>query len=63
MPMFILLSLTSADRIPTDKGYRKFVDELMQKPKFLPEASRMIGVFFDETCGELERTETRSRVH
>jgi heat-inducible transcriptional repressor len=45
---------TSAGRIPTDKGYRFFVDHLVE-PGLLDEASaRQVGVFFDATHGRLE---------
>lgn len=45
---------TSAGRIPTDKGYRFFVDH-MAEPGLLDEASaRQVGVFFDATHGRLE---------
>jgi heat-inducible transcriptional repressor len=45
---------TSAGRIPTDKGYRFFVDH-MAEPGLLDEASaHQVGVFFDATHGRLE---------
>jgi heat-inducible transcriptional repressor len=45
---------TSAGRIPTDKGYRFFVDH-MAEPGLLDEASaRQVGLFFDATHGRLE---------
>lgn len=46
---------TSAGRIPTDKGYRFFVDEL-SGPGHLDRAStQQVRTFFDTTHGELER--------
>jgi len=45
---------TSAGRIPTDKGYRFFVDQLAE-PGTLDEAqSRQVREFFDTAHGELE---------
>jgi heat-inducible transcriptional repressor len=45
---------TSAGRIPTDKGYRFFVDHLCA-PGRLDEASTLrVGAFFDVTHGRLE---------
>jgi len=45
---------TSAGRIPTDKGYRYFVDTLMQPGPLDPAARHTIKSFFDQTHGELE---------
>ena len=45
---------TSAGRVPTDKGYRFFVDH-MTEPGLLDEAAvREVGSFFDVTHGRLE---------
>ena len=45
---------TSAGRVPTDKGYRFFVDH-MTEPGLLDEASaRQVSLFFDATHGRLE---------
>jgi heat-inducible transcriptional repressor len=47
---------TSAGRIPTDKGYRFFVDELRTKPGTLgPEERAQVQEFFARAHGELER--------
>ena len=47
---------TSAGRIPTDKGYRFFVDDLQTKPGTLgPEERAQVQAFFTRAHGELER--------
>jgi heat-inducible transcriptional repressor len=47
---------TSAGRIPTDKGYRFFVDDLRTKPGTLgPEERAQVQDFFARAHGELER--------
>ena len=47
---------TSAGRIPTDKGYRFFVDDLQTKPGTLgPEEKAQVQQFFARAHGELER--------
>jgi heat-inducible transcriptional repressor len=47
---------TSAGRIPTDKGYRFFVDDLQTKPGTLAPADRaQVQDFFTRAHGELER--------
>ncbi len=47
---------TSAGRIPTDKGYRFFVDELQNRPGTLrPEERAQVQHFFARAHGELER--------
>ena len=52
---FLIQPHTSAGRIPTDKGYRFFVDHLAQ-PGLLEEARRVqIGEFFARTHGALGR--------
>jgi heat-inducible transcriptional repressor len=45
---------TSAGRVPTDKGYRYFVDSL-DMPTLGPLESDQISSFFDASHGELER--------
>jgi len=47
---------TSAGRIPTDKGYRFFVDDLRAEPgTLLPEEKAQVQDFFTRAHGELER--------
>ncbi len=46
---------TSAGRIPTDKGYRFFVDHLSDAPLLDPASVDKVGEFFDRAHGELER--------
>ncbi len=47
---------TSAGRIPTDKGYRFFVDDLRADPRTLGPAERaQVQEFFTRAHGELER--------
>jgi heat-inducible transcriptional repressor len=45
---------TSAGRIPTDKGYREFVDHLGDSALAIPEAQQ-VRTFFDRAHGELEQ--------
>lgn len=45
---------TSAGRIPTDKGYRYFVDTLMRPGALAPAANQTIRQFFAQAHGELE---------
>ncbi len=45
---------TSAGRIPTDKGYRFFVDHLAGPPKLGRTQNRQVQEFFDQTSNELE---------
>lgn len=45
---------TSAGRVPTDKGYRYFVDALMEPLQLDPTRSDRIREFFARTHGELE---------
>lgn len=45
---------TSAGRIPTDKGYRYFVDTLMEPSPLDPTARYTIKQFFEQAHGELE---------
>jgi heat-inducible transcriptional repressor len=46
---------TSAGRIPTDKGYRFFVDNLADEPLLDPKSSEEVSDFFARAHGELER--------
>ena len=46
---------TSAGRIPTDKGYRFFVDHLTAPGQLDQVAVRRVGEFFDATHGRLEQ--------
>ena len=55
---------TSAGRIPTEKGYRFFVDE-MGPARLGPEQTRTVSGFFAHVHGELEeigRASCRERV-
>ena len=45
---------TSAGRIPTDKGYRLFVDTLAAPGPLDTNTSQRVGEFFDATHGRLE---------
>jgi len=45
---------TSAGRIPTDKGYRFFVDHLTQPGVLGPIQHRQVCSFFDQVHGEME---------
>lgn len=47
---------TSAGRVPTDKGYRFFVDELGAEPQLSVEKAQRIGQFFEHAHTEMERT-------
>lgn len=46
---------TSAGRIPTDKGYRFFVDHLSDTPPLDPARHEQVTEFFNRAHGELER--------
>ena len=46
---------TSAGRIPTDKGYRFFVDSLAPRGRLDPGQSQQVRTFFATAHGELER--------
>jgi heat-inducible transcriptional repressor len=46
---------TSAGRIPTDKGYRFFVDTLTPRGRLEPAQSQQVRSFFATAHGELER--------
>lgn len=45
---------TSAGRIPTDRGYRFFVDELNEPGSLLPAQTSNVRTFFNQASGELE---------
>jgi heat-inducible transcriptional repressor len=45
---------TSAGRIPTDKGYRFFVDHLTQPGMLGPTQRRQVSQFFEHVHGEME---------
>ena len=45
---------TSAGRIPTEKGYREFVDALTQ-PSLDRTAAQQVRAFFDQAHGEIEQ--------
>ena len=46
---------TSAGRIPTDKGYRFFVDQLTAPASLQPEQRQQVREFFARTHGEIEQ--------
>ncbi len=46
---------TSAGRVPTDKGYRFFVDHLDSPADLVPAKSEQVQEFFSRAHGELER--------
>jgi len=46
---------TSAGRVPTDKGYRYFIDALMGPSSLDSAKNQRISEFFEHTHGELER--------
>jgi heat-inducible transcriptional repressor len=46
---------TSAGRIPTDKGYRFFVDSIVEPGRLAPAQSQQIRAFFATAHGELEK--------
>lgn len=46
---------TSAGRVPTDKGYRYFVDALMRPSDLEVSVNQRISEFFSDAHGELER--------
>jgi heat-inducible transcriptional repressor len=45
---------TSAGRIPTDKGYRFYVDHMATPGRMAPVAQQRVGEFFDTAHGRLE---------
>jgi heat-inducible transcriptional repressor len=52
---FLVQPYTSAGRIPTDKGYRFFVDSLAQPASLGPMQSERVRDFFAHAHGKLER--------
>jgi len=46
---------TSAGRVPTDKGYRFFVDHLVPPLPLLPQKQEQVREFFSRAHGEIER--------
>jgi len=46
---------TSAGRVPTDKGYRYFIDALMGPSRLDTNVNQRINEFFSTSHGELER--------
>ncbi len=53
---YVVQPHTSAGRVPTDKGYRFFVDSLGQPGRLDPGRSQQVRDFFAHAHGELERT-------
>jgi heat-inducible transcriptional repressor len=53
---------TSAGRVPTEKGYRFFVDNLAGPGPLNPNGVRMVREFFATTHGELEQMSEISRL-
>jgi heat-inducible transcriptional repressor len=51
---FLVQPHTSAGRIPTDKGYRFFVDHMTEPGLLDLAATQQVGAFFDATHGRLE---------
>src|ERR1700730_14838047 len=51
---FLAQPHTSAGRIPTDKGYRFFVDHLARPGSLDPVGRRQVRQFFDHAHGEIE---------
>ncbi|MFO0221321.1 MAG: hypothetical protein ACK51I_00415, partial [Chloroflexota bacterium] len=51
---------TSAGRIPTDKGYRYFVDHVAPKGALTQSTKVKVGEFFDMAHGRLEETLQRT---
>lgn len=52
---FLIQPYTSAGRIPTDKGYRFFVDSLSGPGVLAPSQSQLVRDFFSNAHGELEQ--------
>jgi heat-inducible transcriptional repressor len=52
---FLVQPYTSAGRIPTDKGYRFFVDSLARPGSLGPTESQLVRDFFAHAHGEIER--------
>ncbi|MDJ0769272.1 MAG: heat-inducible transcriptional repressor HrcA [Ilumatobacter sp.] len=51
---FLVQPHTSAGRVPTDKGYRFFVDHLAQPGRVDAATTREVGAFFEAAHGRLE---------
>ncbi|MCU1359854.1 MAG: hrcA [Ilumatobacteraceae bacterium] len=51
---FLIQPHTSAGRVPTDKGYRFFVDHMTEPGRLDVVATQRVGDFFDATHGRLE---------
>jgi len=51
---YLMQPHTSAGRIPTDKGYRFFVDHLTQPGVLGPTQRRQVAQFFEQVHGEME---------
>ncbi|HMJ76870.1 MAG TPA: heat-inducible transcriptional repressor HrcA [Iamia sp.] len=52
---FLAQPHTSAGRIPTQAGYRYYVDHLAARPTLDKASAQQVKAFFDRTHGELER--------
>lgn len=52
---FLAQPHTSAGRIPTEAGYRYYVDHLASRPTLDRASAQQVKAFFDRTHGELER--------
>lgn len=52
---FLYQPHASAGRVPTDKGYRFFVDSMAGPAPLAPRQSELVRLFFDRTHGQLER--------
>lgn len=52
---FLAQPHTSAGRVPTEKGYRFFVDHLGDGASLPPHQAKQVGQFFAHTHGELEQ--------
>ena len=53
---------TSAGRVPTDKGYRFFVDQLTTPGALPPVQRQQVREFFARAHGEIGRASCRERV-
>lgn len=52
---YLLQPHRSAGRVPTEKGYRHFVDTLTGESPLSPANLRLVGEFFNSAHGEIER--------
>lgn len=52
---YVLQPHSSAGRVPTDKGYRFFVDSLAGPAPLEPAQAELVRLFFARTHGEIER--------